>query len=114
MGDLISRRAVELALVEKGQRSKRYKLGEIWELNYDEIREVLSEVPDAKPERCNNCRNNLKLEKYDYSHGCQHSDYDGFACMAFASEGTAVHMIGVNPENEYCECWMPRKGDGEQ
>jgi hypothetical protein len=59
---------------------------------------------------CSNCQYNLKLIKYDYSNGgCQHSDYDGYACMAFASEGTAVHLIGTNPENEYCECWMPKK-----
>ena len=110
MGDVVSRRLVELALIEKGQRSKRYKLGEVWELNCDEIREALREVPDAKPERCSNCQYNLKLKKYDYSHGdSKHSDYDGFACMALASEGIAIHMVGSNPETEHCECWMPRK-----
>lgn len=41
--DLITRREVELVLLEKGQRSKRYRLGETWELNFDEIREALSE-----------------------------------------------------------------------
>lgn len=41
--DLITRREVELVLLEKGQKSKRYKLGEIWELNFSEIREALSE-----------------------------------------------------------------------
>lgn len=52
--DLITRREVELVLLEKGQKSKRYKLGEIWELNFDEIREALSEY---QPEivRCNSC-----------------------------------------------------------
>ena len=40
--DLITRREVELVLLEKGQRSKRYRLGETWELNFDEIREALS------------------------------------------------------------------------
>jgi len=48
--DLISRRAVELALIEKGQASKRYKLGEFWELNGEEIREALASVPSAQPE----------------------------------------------------------------
>ena len=53
--DLITRRNVELVLLEKGQRSRRYKLGEIWELNFDEIREALSEY---QPEivRCKNCK----------------------------------------------------------
>lgn len=52
--DLITRREVELALLKKGQKSKRYKLGEIWELNFDEIREALSEY---QPEivRCKDC-----------------------------------------------------------
>ena len=33
------------ALVEKGQKSKRYKLGEKWELTGVEIREALDTVP---------------------------------------------------------------------
>lgn len=57
---------------------------------------------------CNNCKYKLKLVKYDYSHGgCKHSDYDGFCCMAFAHEGTAIHMIGSS--NSYCE--MFEKGE---
>ena len=48
--DLISRQATYLALVEKGQASKRYKLGETWELNGEEIREVLDALPSAQPE----------------------------------------------------------------
>jgi len=49
MSDLISRQDAILALLEKGQRSRRYKLGEIWELNFDEIREALETVPSAYP-----------------------------------------------------------------
>ena len=47
MSDLISRQDAISALLEKGQRSKRYKLGEIWELNFDEIREALTSVLSA-------------------------------------------------------------------
>ena len=36
-------------LIEKGQASRRYKLGEIWELNGQEIREALNTVPSAQP-----------------------------------------------------------------
>ncbi len=50
MDDLISRQATYLALVEKGQASKRYKLGETWELNGKEIREVLGALPSIQPE----------------------------------------------------------------
>lgn len=48
-GDTVFRDAVKLALLKKGQSSKRYKVGEIWELNFDEIREALATVPSAQP-----------------------------------------------------------------
>ena len=48
--DAVSRKAVYDAMVEKGQRSRRYKLGEIWELNGTEIREALDAMPSAQAE----------------------------------------------------------------
>ena len=45
--DFVSRKDVELAFIEKGQSSKRYKWGEKWELDGDEIREALQTVPAA-------------------------------------------------------------------
>ena len=53
--DLITRREVELVLLEKGQRSRRYSLGDLWELNFDEIREALSEY-QPKIVRCKDCK----------------------------------------------------------
>ena len=53
--DLITRREVELVLLEKGQRSRRYRIGEFWELNFDEIREALSEY-QPKIVRCRDCK----------------------------------------------------------
>ena len=41
-------RDVELAMLEKGQESKRYKLGETWELNLMEIREALNAISPTK------------------------------------------------------------------
>lgn len=38
------------ALVEKGQSSQRYGIGEDWELNLSEILEALQSVPDADVE----------------------------------------------------------------
>ena len=35
--------------VIEGQRSKRYKLGEKWELNGEEIRKVIAELPTVIP-----------------------------------------------------------------
>lgn len=51
MDDLISRQAAKLAIVEKGQASKRYKVGEFWELNRNEIWDALDGVPSAQPEQ---------------------------------------------------------------
>ena len=51
MDDLIRRQVAIEALLEKGQRSRRYKLGETWELNFDEIREALATVPSAEPKK---------------------------------------------------------------
>lgn len=47
MIDYISREEAILALLKKGQHSKRYKIGETWELNFDEIREAIKAIPNA-------------------------------------------------------------------
>lgn len=60
--DLITRREAELVLLEKGQRSRRYKLGDVWELNFDEIREALSEY-QPKIVWCKDCKNRGNSEK---------------------------------------------------
>jgi hypothetical protein len=49
--DAVSRKAVYEAMIEKGQRSRRYRLGETWELNGTEIREALDTVPSVTPKR---------------------------------------------------------------
>ena len=48
--DCVSREAVRNALLNKGQASKRYKLGETWELNLLEIEEALNELPSVTPQ----------------------------------------------------------------
>ena len=48
-GRLVDTDSVELAMVEKGQRSSRYRLGEMWELNGLEIREALQIVSTIVP-----------------------------------------------------------------
>ena len=69
MEDCISRKEARNALLNKGQHSTRYKLGQTWELNLYEIEEVLNALPSVKPTReksewipqiggyvmCNNC-----------------------------------------------------------
>jgi len=63
---------------------------------------------DEEP-RCGTCRFMLRLEKLDYSgKGCQHTDMDGFVCMAFADEGVANWMVGLSDGR--CECYEKREG----
>lgn len=76
--DLITRRDVELALLEKGQRSRRYKLGDIWELNYDEIRDALSEY-QQKIVRCEDC-------KFAEKQVCRPKEYE-YKCTLLEFEG---------------------------
>ena len=51
MSDLIRRGDVLDALIEKGQKSKRYEWGDRWELNLFEIKEAVESVPAVEPER---------------------------------------------------------------
>lgn len=39
--------ALKMQIVEKGQGSTRYRIGEIWELNRDEIWQTIDEVSTA-------------------------------------------------------------------
>lgn len=58
--DLITRREVELVLLEKGQETGRYKWGEQWELNFSEIREALSEY-QSEIVRCKDCKHYMTI-----------------------------------------------------
>lgn len=48
-GDLIDRDEMFEEFVGEGQKSTRYKIGERWELNGEEIRHVISNLPDIIP-----------------------------------------------------------------
>lgn len=59
MAELVDKGILKLDFVEKGQQSKRYKIGEKWELNWDEICEVIdgAQTIDAVPVvRCKDCK----------------------------------------------------------
>ena len=59
---------------------------------------------------CYNCRFRLELEKWDYrGKGCEHTQMDGFVCLAMADEGVANWMVGLDKDNGKCECWMKRE-----
>ena len=48
-GRLVDADEMFVEFVIEGQRSKRYKLGEKWELNGEEIRSVISRLPTVIP-----------------------------------------------------------------
>lgn len=50
MSRLIDDDALKRAIVEEGQKSKRYKIGEFWELNGDEIWQVIDAQPTIETE----------------------------------------------------------------
>lgn len=61
-------------------------------------------------ECCANCRHRYKLTKLDYSRGgCEHTDVEGFVCMAFSDEGKAEWLVGVHEDSDMCECYLPKE-----
>lgn len=59
---------------------------------------------------CETCKYRKDLVKFDYScFGCVHTDYDGYACTAFATDGRVIHMVGVDPEIGFCEMYSKGK-----
>ena len=58
---------------------------------------------------CNNCKYKMELIKFDYSRGgCEHTPYDGFACVALIHDGVVTHMVGIDPDSGMCEMFIPR------
>lgn len=67
------------------------------------------EVKNMHEECCRNCKLRYDLKKSDYSKGgCEHTNPQGFICMAFADEGIAEWMYGVSEEG-MCECFTPKE-----
>ena len=65
-----------------------------------------------KPQ-CATCNKRFDLKRFDYSTiGCEHTDMDGFICMAFADENIAIWMVGINEDTEGCEVYTERKSEG--
>lgn len=60
---LIDADALKLDIVDEGQKSKRYKLGEFWELNKDEIWNVIDRQPTIEPVRGTGYRDGYKRGK---------------------------------------------------
>lgn len=80
---LIDADALKLAVVEEGQRSRRYKIGQTWELNRSEIWTVIDSMPtieERKPGylicpnpygKCSECGQLIDIrEDYKYCPNC--------------------------------------------
>lgn len=90
--DLITRRDAELVLLEKGQKSRRYRLGDVWELDFNEIREALSEHQSTIV-RCRDCKD---YQKWNGT----------MICMRLGS------YYGSVPPDWFCADAERRDGDG--
>lgn len=70
-------------------------------------------------ECCKNCKLHFPLVKFDYTKGgCEHTDMDGYICMAFATPGSgeppvAIWMVGCDEDLDMCECYVPDGKDYE-
>lgn len=73
MPRLIDDDALKWAIVEEGQRSKRYKIGETWELNCDEIWKVIDKQPEQPA--WNPCSERLPDEKEGIYWVCTDTGY---------------------------------------
>ena len=108
--DLATRRKIEIALLVKGQESRRYKLGETWELNYDEIKEALDELtpsytknpmPSAQPERS---KGYMKIKVISAVDGeglfCENCDTYCLSPLYNFCPKCGVEFIGVRGEQD--------------
>lgn len=86
---IVYRKDVYNALVEKGQVSKRYKLGEEWELNGKEIREALENVPSVESGiiYCKDCKWFGRVDKRRF--------YRGSDCLR-------DHLCSIVPDRDFC------------
>ena len=97
--DAVSRKAVYDAMVEKGQCSRRYKLGEIWELDGTEIREALDTVPSVTPKRKRG-----KWEEKAVSDEKVIDEWQSARCSACGKYHTAPYMYYFNNYNFCPNC----------
>lgn len=96
MSDYISKDDLYWHFVNKGQKSTRYRLGETWELNAEEIRDVIAELPAADVEEVIRCKD------------CKHRPFD--------SEDTQGFGVEFPDEKCPCQCddgWYNWRPDNE-
>lgn len=107
-----------LALLEKGQHSKRYKLGESWELNFFEIQEAIDAMPatDVQPAKHGHwipCSERLPEDNTTVLYVWRSENGNASVLHGWHSSirglGRAWHQSGVGmqrPDDEVTH-WMP-------
>lgn len=61
-------------------------------------------------ECCANCRRCYRLKRSEYSinGGCKDTFMEGYACSVFAGDGVITWCVGLDSENDLCECFMEK------
>ena len=113
MNDLIERQDAINALVEKGQLSKRYKLGEFWELNLSEIKEALDELPSVELECKKGTWIDEKINSYTSRTYC--SECGSSAPFVYKSDGYyGYYSYGETAKTKFCpNCGADMRGEGD-
>lgn len=100
---LIDADDLKYGIINKGQSSRRYKLGEIWELNFTEICEVIDEMPTAIEVKKDND------QKYEcHLEYCAECDTSG-SIMLTKEEYETVKRV-ANTDNWNNLKWSPFSG----
>lgn len=96
-----------LALLEKGQHSKRYKLGESWELNLFEIQEAIDDMPTADVQPV---KHGYWIEEVREVGGF----FKLYQTYIHCSECGKEHYSGTLPKPNFCDnCGADMRGDSE-
>lgn len=100
MSDLIRREDVLGACIEEAQKARRYQFGQIWELNYYEIKEAINSIPTVEPKvgKWIRITQGLVVEKYACS-----------VCGRIIEDGESEALLFIKYPYCHCGAKMERK-----
>ena len=102
MSRLIDRDTLKKSIIDAGQSSRRYKLGEVWELNGAEIEEVIDAqlpIEERKKGKWIISNTNSKVTTYKCSE-----------CGRIVHDDTGYEVLKDYP---YCHCGADMRGKQE-
>jgi len=99
MAEYIEREATVLSLLDKGQHSRRYKLGEIWELDFEEIREAIKSIPAADVRPVVLCKDCWFFEKDTLFCSLHEADFAPDAFCSYATTDGQAEYWGMGKED---------------